>query len=125
MANNEIVYEMRRKLCEEIENKRNKDINDIVHTICKVEKSGVATFEEALESSKITITMHRKIKEEMAKKWEKGLPVYITDRELPIPSKGEMSEKINCDINRIIHVRDIVEEINRLKSIENSVECRK
>lgn len=125
MTNDEKVYEMHRKLCEDIEDKIAGDIHIATNTICKVEKSKVVTFDEALRSAGMKISISEKGREQMEEKWERGLPIYIPGRAVDIPRKGETSDIIKCDINKIKDVRDITEEINRLESIRNSIRCRK
>lgn len=122
------TYEIRKTLCEGIDNKKKEDINKVLNTICEVrtEKRKIATFDEALEKSGAKVVgMTEKIKGEFTKKWEKGEPIYINDRKLDIPGKDEkIFEEIKCDINRIGEVEDTIEEMKMLKNTEELMECK-
>lgn len=122
------IYEIHKTLCEGIDNKKNEDVRKVLDTICKVktEKRKIATFDEALEKSGIKVMgMTGVFKEEFAKKWEKGEPIYISDKKLDIPGKEEkIFEEIKCDINMIGEIKDTIEEMNMLKNIKELMECK-
>ena len=122
------IYEISKTFCEGVDNKINEERRKVLDTICKVrtEKRKIATFDDALAKSGITLSgMTEKIKEELTKKWEKGEPIYIMSKKLDIPGKEEkIFEDIKCDINRIGEVKDTIEKIKILDNTKELMKCR-
>lgn len=126
------MYEINKTLCEGLDNKINEKRSKVLDTICEVrtEKRKIETFYDALgalekKGTKIS-GMSEKIIEELAQKWEKGEPIYITGRKLDIPGKGKeetVFEEIKCDINRLGEVKDTLEEIKMLKNTKELMKC--
>lgn len=125
------IYEINKVLCDGINNKIDEKRGKVLDTICKVktEKRKIATFDESIEKSGIKVVgMTEKIKEDLAKKWDKGEPIFVMGKKLDIPSKEEelVFEEIKCDINKIDlqPTKSYIEDISALKNTKELMKCK-